>query len=123
MRNIIRSKPLINEKVTFRIGKKKMKIHVMAYVDDIIDAYDKAQERLSKAENLLKADASMANTVEYGAAAAGLMQVVFGDECAAAIIKCYEGRHIQMLADVYPFIQKKILPKLNDPFGKVRIER
>ena len=30
---------------------------------------------------------------------------------------------IQMLTDVYPFIQEKILPQLQDPFKQVRAER
>ena len=123
MRTIIKSKPMIRQEVVFRDGRKRMKIRLNLYVDDILGAYLKAQERLEAAENLFMVDGSETTSTEYGEAAVALMQAVFGDACAAAIIKFYEGKYIQMLADVYPFIQEKILPQLQDPFKQVRAER
>lgn len=123
MRTIIKSNPMIRHTVVFRNGKKRMKIKLNLYVDDILFAYHKAQQRLEMAEKAFSENSLEADATEYGEAAVALMQAVFGEECAAAIIKFYEGRYIHMLAEVYPVIQQKILPQLQDPFKQVRAER
>ena len=123
MKSVIKVKPLIRKNVVFRNGRKRMKIKLNLYVDDILQSYDKAQQRLVEAEKAIRTAGTQESSIEYGRAATDLLQTVFGIECTAAIIKFYEGRYIQMLADVYPFIQKEILPHLNDPFAQVLSER
>ena len=119
--------PLINEKLTLKyktglFSGKKLTIRVIGRVDDMVAAYDKAQKMLQNAEDLVKKDASELNTQRYGNAVMALFTVCFGEEGAQKIVEFFEGRYIEMLAEVYPFIQEKILPKLNNPY-KEAIER
>ena len=123
MFNVIKSQPMIRERVVFRDGRRKLVVRLNLYVDDLIESYDRAQAKLEYAEKMFKKDASELHAREYGEAAVALVQAVFGAEPAAAIFTFYNGRHIQMLADVYPFIQKKILPKLRNPFTRLRLGR
>lgn len=119
----IQVNPIIDEQFIFRDGKRKLKIRMHAYVDDIILRYEKAQKELEAAEKLFKADASDLAAEAYGKAAVALIQAVFGEEAAAAMFKFYDGRMIQLLHDIYPAIQEKILPHLSDPFANVRKKR
>ena len=117
----IRVDPLINEKLTlvYREGlfrRKKLVIRVIGRVDDMVDAYNRAQKQLQDAENMVHKDASELNQKKYGDAVLALFRVCFGNEGTEKIVAFFEGRYIEMLAELYPFIEQKILPKLNNPY-------
>lgn len=120
MRKTIKCRPLIHDKVVFKVGKKKLVIALDLCVDDIIKNYENAQDRLVKAESMLTASASEANCVEYGEAVIGIIETIFGKDVTKNIIELYDGKYIQLLADFFPYVRDRVLPILNDPFEKVR---
>lgn len=116
----IKVSPLIKETVVFKNGKKRLKIKFAIFAEDIIEEYTKNQEKLEKAEKLFKDTGKLKYSQDYGNAAVALIQTIFGEQNADEIFKFYGGRYIQMLADIYPFIESKILPKLQSPFKNIK---
>ena len=119
--------PLINEKLvlTYNEGffrRKKLILRVIGRVDDMVNAYNRAQKQLQDAENMVRKDATELNQQKYGEAVLALFNVCFGAEGTEKIVDFFEGRYIEMLAELYPFIEEKILPKLNNPY-KEAVER
>lgn len=113
--------PLINEKLVlvYREGffrRKRLMIRVIGRVDDMVEAYNRAQKQLMDAENMVHKDAAELNQKRYGDAVLALFHVCFGVEGTEKIVEFFEGRYIEMLAELYPFIEQKILPKLQNPY-------
>ncbi|MDO4547668.1 MAG: hypothetical protein Q4D04_06215 [Clostridia bacterium] len=115
---MIHSQPMLKKTMRIRRGLKVLSVKVRLHVDDVAADYNKAQGRLADTEKLLQKNASEASMNEYGEAVINLFCVLFGEKDTERIIKFYEGRYIEMLADIYPWIQDNILPALRNPFQK-----
>lgn len=123
----IKKQALINTRLVLREGLFKRKVvHVKHHVDDLIRGYDEAQKELEYAEKTLRENPSDMTSERFGEAVVKLLQVVFGPS-SDDILEWYEGRYIEMMADIYPFIQDEIVPKLqhtyNDKFSARRAAR
>lgn len=94
---------------------KVLNLSVDLNVDDVIGRYTAAGRALVDAEQKLKT-ADKGNMEELmltlGEAVTTLFRVVFGDDQAAQIIDFYNGRHMEMLADIAPFINDVVAPRM-----------
>lgn len=94
---------------------KILNLSVDLNVDDVIGRYTAAGRALVDAEQKLKT-ADKGNMEELmltlGEAVTTLFRVVFGDDQAAQIIDFYNGRYMEMLADIAPFINDVVAPRM-----------
>lgn len=94
---------------------KVLNLSVDLNVDDVIGRYTAAGRALVDAEQKLKT-ADKGNMEELmltlGEAVTTLFRVVFGDDQAAQIIDFYNGRYMEMLADIAPFINDVVAPRM-----------
>lgn len=112
----VTKRALINTRLVLRDGFWKRKvIHVKHHVDDLIRSYDAAQQELEYAEKTLRENPSDMTSERFGQAVVKLLQVVFGPS-SEEILEWYEGRYIEITADIYPFIQDEIVPKLQSAY-------
>jgi hypothetical protein len=72
-------------------------------VREAIATVGQAQERLKKDPQDAEA---------FGTALVALFNVLFGEEGTAKLLSFYENNYLEMLIDVYPFIQSEIIPKV-----------
>lgn len=109
---IIKKNNLIKEKLIIKNGLKRLKINVVIHIDDIIRDYDKMQKELVEAETAIKESPTEINKEKYGKAVIDLLTVVFGEKDTCKLLKFYENRYIELLLDIFPFLQNNIVPKL-----------
>lgn len=90
-------------------------IKVDLNVDDVIGRYNAAGRELVEAEQKLrnaKTEDMESTMVTLGEAVTTLFRVVFGDDQAAQIIDFYNGRYMEMLADIAPFLNDVVAPRM-----------
>lgn len=110
---IIKKTNMINEKLIIKDGTfKRLKINVKMHVDDVLSDYNSAQAKLKIAEEKIRKNPTEFSQKEYGEAVINIFNVVFGEKDTQRILKFYENRYAEMLIDIFPFVQDKILPNL-----------
>ena len=94
---------------------KTLELSVDLNVDDVIGRYTAAGRALVEAQEMLKTakqDDLETLTVKLGEAVTTLFRAIFGDDQAAKIIEFYNGRYMEMLADIAPFINDVVAPRI-----------
>lgn len=90
-------------------------IKVDLNVDEVANRVNKAYEMLAMAQNELKKNINSEQLLEaYGNAVISVFNVIFGADGASRIIAFYEGKYIEMLLDLFPFINNEIMPKIQE---------
>lgn len=94
---------------------KKLVLHVDLNVDTILRRYLQAAGDLAKAQQAVRSGQTTEDKIEaLGAAVLNLFSVVFGDDQAKQLIDFYDGAYTEMLADVTPFINDVVAPKVHE---------
>lgn len=103
---------------------KKVTLDVDISVDAILREYTKAQYAIAQAQQAAqkaKNDKDLQAAEEaMGNAIISLFKVVFGAEQTDQILQIYDGKTIEMLGDIAPFIADVIAPRVQE--AQQRIE-
>lgn len=95
-------------------GEVVLPIDVEINVDDIAKIAA-AQQTLFMAKELIKKEPQNEKAQEaFGTAVLAVLAVIFGKENTDKILAFYDGRYIEMLKDIMPFIDKALLPKIKE---------
>lgn len=90
-------------------------IEVDLNVDEVGNRVNKAYEMMAMAQNELQKNTNSEQLLEaYGNAVIAVFNVIFGADGASKIIAFYEGKHTEMLLDLFPFINNEIMPKIRE---------
>lgn len=102
------------EDLQLKDGDKELILHVDLSVDNILQQYGAASKALHDAQNALRQGVTEEKVEALGNAILGIFQIVFGVENAAKIVEFYDESYTEMLADVAPFINDVVAPKINE---------
>lgn len=92
-----------------------LQIPVEIDVDKIVQRYRALEVELTRAQKMLKEKGQTAQTLEQiGKTVVDIFILLFGEENTGEILSFYDGNHIEMLGDVYPYIQQVIVPKIKE---------
>lgn len=94
-------------------------LDVSVDVDTITADYFRCRDALVNADKKLREARSKGETGAFyeaysrlGSAVADYFSVIFGKENTCRIIEFYEGKYVEMLAQVVPFINEKFAPAI-----------
>lgn len=76
------------------------------------DAFLTAQRRFTAIHKAGKKVAYTTVYGEYGTALADLFEVIFGKEATADILEYFENNYIEMMIQIFPFINERIVPAI-----------
>jgi hypothetical protein len=85
-----------------------------ATVDQILQRYMQAAEAFTKARNNANKGLTEERVEKLGEAILNLFVVIFGQEQAQKLVDFYGESYTEMLADVVPFINDVVAPKINE---------
>lgn len=93
---------------------KKLVLHVDMNVDKILGRYLQVAGELAQAQRAVRAEQTAEKVEALGAAILNVFSVIFGDAQAKQLVDFYDGAYMEMLADVTPFINDVVAPKVNE---------
>ena len=93
---------------------KTLDLHVDLNVDGILQRYAAASKALVDAQKAASQGLTEERVQALGEAILGIFEVVFGKEQAQKLVDFYDGAYTEMLADVAPFINDVVAPKINE---------
>lgn len=93
---------------------KKLVLHVDMNVDKILGRYLQVAGELAQAQRAVRAEQTDEKVEALGAAILNVFSVIFGDDQAKQLVDFYDGAYMEMLADVTPFINDVVAPKVNE---------
>jgi hypothetical protein len=93
---------------------KKLQLHVDLNVDTILRRYLQVAGELAKAQQAVRKGMTEEKVEALGVAILNVFSVIFGDDQAKQLIDFYDGAYTEMLADVAPFINDVIAPKVSE---------
>lgn len=103
------------EDLQLKDGDKELVLHVDLSVDRILQQYTKAMRTLIEAQKAIReSDMSDEKVAALGAAILGVFEVIFGPAQAKQLVEFYGEAYTEMLADVAPFINEVVAPKINE---------
>lgn len=91
-------------------GELAETIVVELSLDGMAGRLGRAYENLTKAQEKLKSNPADAEA--FGNAVLDVFRVVFGDADTERILKFYEDSYTEMLADIAPFINDVVMPRV-----------
>lgn len=93
---------------------KKLNLHVDLNVDSILRRYLAVAGELTRAQRDINKGLTEERVEKLGQAIIDVFGVIFGDEQTKQLIDFYDGAYTEMLADVAPFINDVVAPKVNE---------
>ena len=93
---------------------KKLNLHVDLNVDTILRRYLEVAGELAKAQQDARKGLTEERVEALGTAILNVFSVIFGDDQAKQLVDFYGGAYTEMLADVTPFINDVVVPKVNE---------
>ena len=93
---------------------KTLDLHVDLNVDAILQRYSAAAKALSEAQKATQGGLTEERVTALGEAILGIFEVIFGEKQAAQLVEFYDGAYTEMLADVAPFVNDVVAPKINE---------
>lgn len=98
-------------------GKSKV-FSVDINVDEILSRYNQTQYKIAAAAEAAKKakapDDMQKAERDMGEAVLGLFELIFGADQTKEILEIYDGRSMEMLGDISPFIADVIVPKVHE---------
>ena len=98
---------------------KTLDLHVDLSIDQILRRYLQAAETFTKARNNAQKGLTEERVEKLGEAILGLFGVIFGEAQTAQIVEFYGESYTEMLADIVPFINDVVMPKINEAQQRV----
>jgi hypothetical protein len=114
MYQITRNHIVEDLKVTDAGTGEELVLHVDLSVDQILQRYLQAAEAFAKARNNANKGLTEERVEKLGEAILNLFVVIFGQEQAQKLVDFYGESYTEMLADVVPFINDVVAPKINE---------
>jgi hypothetical protein len=93
---------------------KTLDLHVDLNVDAILQRYAAAAKALSDAQKATQSGLTEERVTALGEAILGIFEVIFGEKQAEQLVEFYDGAYTEMLADVAPFVNDVVAPKINE---------
>lgn len=93
---------------------KKLQLHVDLNIDTILRKYLQVAGELTKAQQVARKGATEEKVEALGVAVLNFFSVIFGDDQTKQLVDFYDGAYTEMLADVAPFINDVITPKVSE---------
>lgn len=93
---------------------KTLDLHVDLNVDAILQRYTEAARALANVQKEMRKGSTEERLAAFGAAIVDVFAVVFGKEQTEQLVAFYDGAYTEMLADVVPFINDVVAPKINE---------
>lgn len=93
---------------------KTLDLHVDLNVDAILQRYAAAAKALSDAQKATQGGLTEERVTALGEAILGIFEVIFGEKQAEQLVEFYDGAYTEMLADVAPFVNDVVAPKINE---------
>ena len=93
---------------------KKLQLHVNLNIDTILRKYLQVAGELTKAQQVARKGATEEKVEALGVAILNFFSVIFGDDQTKQLIDFYDGAYTEMLADIAPFINDVIVPKVSE---------
>lgn len=110
------------EDLQLKDGDKELILHVDLSVDRILQQYAAASKALVDAQAAVRSGITEERVEALGKAILGVFEVVFGPEQAGKLVEFYDESYTEMLADVAPFINDVVAPKINEAQQRI-VER
>lgn len=76
--------------------------------------YNRAINKIIKAEELIKEEPNPQNYEIYGQAIIDMMGIFFGEDASREILDFFEDRYTEMITEVFPFITDVLMPKMRE---------
>ena len=76
--------------------------------------YNRAINKIIKAEQLIKEEPNPQNYEIYGQAIIDMMGIFFGENASREILDFFEDRYTEMITEVFPFITDVLMPKMRE---------
>ena len=114
MYQITRNHIVEDLQVTDKGTGEELILHVDLSIDRILQQYAKASQVLAQAQANLSKGKTEEHIQRLGEAIIGVFEVVFGTEQTHRLIDFYGEAYTEMLADVAPFINDVVAPKINE---------
>jgi hypothetical protein len=114
MYQITRNHIVEDLKVTDTGTGEELVLHVDLSVDQVMQRYIQAAEAFAKARNNANKGLTEERVEKLGEAILNLFVVIFGQEQAQKLVDFYGESYTEMLADVVPFINEVVAPKINE---------
>lgn len=112
MYQIIRNHVVEELKVTD--NDKELVLHVDLNVDQILRQYAAASKALADAQKAMQSGITEEKIEALGSAILGVFEVIFGPKQAAKLVDFYGESYTEMLADVAPFVNDVVAPKIDE---------
>lgn len=95
-------------------GGKTLDLHVDLNVDAILQRYIEAAKALADAQREMRKGSTESRLAAFGAAIVDVFGVVFGKDQTEKLVAFYDGAYTEMLADIVPFINDVVAPKVTE---------
>lgn len=102
----------ITEDLQVEDNGKTLDLHVDLSVDGIVKGYLAAAKDLTQAQADLRKGETEERYEALGRAIVELFNVIFGEEQTVQLVNFYGDGYTEMLADVIPFINEIVVPKI-----------
>lgn len=98
---------------------KVLDLHVDLAVDQILKRYLDAAGAFTRARDEVNKGLTEERVQKLGETILALFVVIFGDDQAHKLVDFYGENYTEMLADVVPFINDVVAPKVNEAQGRI----
>lgn len=104
----------VTEELQVEDNGKTLDLRVDLNVDAIMQRYVAAARSLAVAQKEIRKGSDEDRVQKLGAAIVELFGVIFGQEQTKQLVEFYSGAYTEMLADVAPFVNDVVAPKINE---------
>ena len=112
MYEVVRNHVVEDLKVTD--NDRELVLHVDINVDQILQRYAAAAKALTEAQQATQKGITEERVEALGKAIIGVFEVIFGTEQTEKLVDFYGESYTEMLADVAPFVNDVVAPKINE---------
>ena len=112
MYEVVRNHVVEDLKVTD--NDRELVLHVDINVDQILQRYAAATKALTEAQQATQKGITEERVEALGKAIIGVFEVIFGTEQTEKLVDFYGESYTEMLADVAPFVNDVVAPKINE---------
>lgn len=104
----------VTEELQVEDNGETLDLRVDLNVDAIMQRYVAAARSLAEAQKEIRKGTDEDRVQKLGAAIVELFGVIFGPDQTRRLVEFYGGAYTEMLADVAPFVNDVVAPKINE---------